>query len=250
MPTSPVPVSVILPFLVATRSTMANPMDPNQRAPIDLTTDSPPDWTQQGATTPPAASTCAICLIEIDPQGDQHERAHWWPGCEHPLHLGCALQYIARQPRPACPTCRRPWTQAAGRHLEQSRQDNNLDWPIPETPMETSVPSTRPPPPTNILPLCCPRLALIDPRQPDRDASWRELPSRHMDWAPTYDQRSGEWQAEWVCLRCDTHITATHPSIQHDQPPPQCSTHGPRQLAIDYRNRERGWVCSTGYPPQ
>ena len=98
---------------------------------------------------------------------------------------------------------------------------------------------------------CCSRLVLIDPTQPELDSSWRELRSRHMDWAPNMDQTTREWQAEWVCLRCNNHVTgAHHHSIQYEGTRPTCSIHGPRQLAVDYRSRERGWICSTEYPLQ
>ena len=70
-----------------------------------------------------------------------------------------------------------------------------------------------------------------------------------MDWAPNMDQTTREWQAQWVCLRCNNHVTGAHPSIQYEGTRPNCSIHGPRQLAIDYRSEERGWICSTGYPP-
>ena len=208
------------------------------------------DWTQPGATTPPAMPPCPICLGDIDPEAQQQHRPHRWPGCQHPIHLGCLMHFVTRQASPTCPACRQPWSPQAGQHLDQARAAAHLEWPVPETPADTTAPRDRPPnPPTNIIPLCCPRLALINPSHPELDASWRELPTRHMEWAPTMDQTTRQWQAEWICLRCNRQVTTEHPSMQHTGPTPHCSIHGPRQLAIDHGSNERGWVCSTGYPP-
>ena len=208
------------------------------------------DWTQPGATTPPAMPPCPICLGDIDPQAQQQHRPHRWPGCHHPIHLGCLMHFVTRQASPTCPACRQPWSLPAGQHLDQARAAAHLEWPVPETPPDTHAPRDRPPnPPTNIIPLCCPRLALINPSHPELDASWREVPTRHMEWAPTMDQTTRQWQAEWICLRCNRQVTTEHPSMQHTGPTPHCSIHGPRQLAIDHSSNERGWVCSTGYPP-
>ena len=226
---------------------------------VDLTEDDagpmdeePPteqNWTEPGAATPPAPPPCPICLGDIEPEAERHHRPHRWPGCQHPIHLGCLMHFVTRRARPACPACRQPWTPQAGQHLEQARAAAQLEWPVPETPAETAAPRDHPPnPPTNIIPLCCPRLALVHPSHPELDASWRKLPTRHMEWAPNLDQITREWQAEWICLRCNRQVTAEHPSM-HPGQTPHCSIHGPRQLAIDHSSNERGWVCSTGYPP-
>ena len=213
-----------------------------------LTTDQ--DWTQPGATTPPAMPPCPICLGDIDPESQQQHRPHRWPACQHPIHLGCLMHFVTRQARPTCPACRQPWTPEAGQHLDQARAAAQLEWPVPETPADTTAPRDHPPnPPAHIIPLCCPRLALVNPSHPELDASWRELPTRHMEWAPNMDQTTREWQPEWVCLRCNRTVTPNDLAIQTAGPPPICSSHGPRCLAIDVRHNERGWVCSRGFPP-
>ena len=115
---------------------------------------------------------------------------------------------------------------------------------IPHTTLEH--PTLKPPPaPGHLIPLCCPRLILVDRHHPERDASWRKLPARHMDWAPNFNQTTQQWQPEWVCLRCSNTITPDQPSMQQAGPAPHCPTHGPRSLAVDLRQNERGWVCST-----
>ena len=227
---------------------------------VDLTEDDPrhreegpptnPNWTEPGAATPQTLPPCPICLGDIEPEAEQHQRPHLWPGCQHPIHLGCLMHFVTRQARPVCPACRQPWAPQAVQHLEQARTAAQLEWPVPETPADTGRPRDRPPnPPTTVLPLCCPRLALVNPSHPELDTSWRELPTRHMEWAPTMDQNTREWQAEWICLRCNRQVTTAHPSMQHPGHTPHCSIHGPRQLAIDHSTNERGWVCTTGYPP-
>ena len=167
-----------------------------------------------------------------------------------PIHLGCLMHFVTRHASPTCPACRQPWSPQAGQHLDQGRAAAHLEWPVPETPADTHAPRDHPPnPPTNIIPLCCPRLALINPSHPELDASWRELPTRHMEWAPTMDQTTRQWQAEWICLRCNRQVTTEHPSMQHTGPTPHCNIHGPRQLAVDHSSNERGWVCSIRATP-
>ena len=221
---------------------------------VDLTEENPSqhhqDWTENGATTPPAPFRCPICLLDILSEASHQNMPYQWPSCQHPIHLGCLLHLMTRRSCPTCPTCREQWSPDTNPQLEQTRRAANVEWPVPEIPEDEDSPRDRPPnPPPDIIPLCCPRLVLIDPTQPELDSSWRELPSRHMDWAPNLDQTTREWQAEWVCLRCNNHVTGAHPSIQYEGTRPNCSIHGPRQLAIDYRSQERGWICSTGYPP-
>ena len=134
--------------------------------------------------------------------------------------------------------------------MEAVRARHSVPWMVPETPRDTRTHQSEvPPAPDHLIPLCCPRLALIDHQHPEHDASWRELPVRHMDWAPTLNQTTQQWQPEWVCLRCTNTITPDHPAMRHTEPAPHCPTHGPRSLAIDLRQNERGWVCSRGYPP-
>lgn len=175
---------------------MDEPPRPGHSSPIDLTTATPPAWTQDGAVTPPAQPDapppmCVICQSEVHPDANNQHTPHEWPRCRHRFHIGCPMHFITRQRRPTCPTCRQPWTQGAQHALDQARQAANLEWPIPETPIDTRLRTHRPPePPTHIVPLCCPRLALIDPEHPENETSWRELPTRHMEWAPVLDQAS------------------------------------------------------------
>ena len=115
-----------------------------------------------------------------------------WPSCQHPIHLGCLLHLMTRRLCPTCPTCREPWSPDTNLQLEQTRRATNVEWPVPEIPEHEHSPRDRTPnPPPDIIPLCCPRPVLIDPTQPELDSSWRELPSRHMDWTPNMDQTTG-----------------------------------------------------------
>ena len=185
---------------------------------VDLTEENPSqhhqDWTENGATTPPAPFRCPICLLDILPEASHQNMPYQWPSCQHPIHLGCLLHLMTRRSCPTCPTCREPWSPDTNPQLEQTRRAANVEWPVPEIPEDEDSPRDRPPNrPPDIIPLCCPRLVLIDPTQPELDSSWRELPSCHMDWAPNLDQTTREWQAEWVCLRCNNHVTGAHPSI-------------------------------------
>ena len=218
---------------------------------VDLTNDESPHWTEQGATTPPAQpQTCAICLHDIHTETKGPDVPFEWPACRHVTHLQCAMQHVSHQARPSCPTCRQQWAQEGGHAMEAVRARHNVPWMVPETPRDTRTHQSEvPPAPDHLIPLCCPRLALIDHQHPEHDASWRELPVRHMDRAPTLNQTTQQWQPEWVCLRCTNTITPDHPAMRHTEPAPHCPTHGPRSLAIDLRQNERGWVCSRGYPP-
>ena len=142
-----------------------------------------------------------FALGDIDPEAQQQHRPHLWPGCHHPIHLSCLMHFVTRQARPTCPACRQPWTPQAGQHLDQARAAAQLEWPVPEALADTTTPRDHPPnAPANIVPLCCPRLALVNPGRPELDTSWRERPTRDMEWAPNMDQTTREWQPEWVCL--------------------------------------------------
>lgn len=133
------------------------------------------DWTQPGATTPPAMPPVPFALGTSDPEAQQQHRPHRWPACQH-LLLGCLMHFVTRRARSTCAA----WT--TQQHLDQARAASQLEWPVPETPADTTAPGDHPHnPPTNISPLCCPRLALVNPSQPELDASWRELPTRHME---------------------------------------------------------------------
>ena len=207
----------------------------------------PAAWTFITAVGPP---TCAICLHDIHRAAIGPDAPYDWPACSHPIHLRCAMQHVSHQADPACPTCRQQWTQEGQQRLEQLNQTHQVPWVVPETPRDTRSVDTQPPPaPDQPLLLCCPRLALIDHHHPERDTSWRELPARHMDWAPTLNRTTNEWQPEWVCLRCNTAVTPNDFTIDAAEPSPVCPFHGPRRLAIDLRHNERGWVCSRGSPP-
>ena len=192
----------------------------------------------------------AICLQDIDTAAAGPDVSFEWPTCRHPIHLQCAIQHVSHQGRPACPTCRQPWTREGGVAMEQARSMHQVPWMVPETPYDTRTHHVEAPPaPDHVIPLCCPRLVLVDHEHPEHDTSWRELPARHMEWAPTFDQTTQQWQPEWVCLRCNNTLTPEDRAMQHTEPAPHCPTHGPRRLAIDLRQNERGWVCSRGYPP-
>ena len=165
---------------------------------VDLTNETSPDWTAQGAITPPAQpQTCAICLQDIDTAAVGPDVSFEWPTCRHPIHLQCAIQHVSHQGRPACPTCRQPWTREGGLAMEQARSMLQVPWMVPETPYDTRTHHVEAPPaPDLVIPLCCPRLVLIDHEHPEHDTSWPELPARHMEWAPTFDQTTQQWQTD------------------------------------------------------
>ena len=174
---------------------------------VDLTNETPPDWTAQGATTPLAQpQTCAICLQDIDTAAVGPAVSFEWPTCRHPIHLQCAIQHVSHQRRPACPTCRQPWTREGGLAMEQARSMHQVPWMVPETPYDTRTHHVEAPPaPDHVIPLCCPRLVLIDHEHPEHDTSWRELPARHMEWALTFNQTTQQWQPEWFASGATTH---------------------------------------------
>ena len=65
-----------------------------------------------GSTTPrviPGDTTCTICLGRAfaDPAA---EPIFTWLICRHPLHLGCVADLRAHSQRPACLSCRQPWS--------------------------------------------------------------------------------------------------------------------------------------------
>ena len=168
----------------------------------------------------------------------------------HTIGQLAAIRCISAAPCSTCPT--KPSRRAPPAD-NNGHKTANTDWnnsakqtkfhgwyPKPHTTPGT-FPPNHPQPPT--------RLALINHHHPELDTSWRELPTRHMEWAPTLDRTSNQWQAEWVCLRCNTAVTPNDLTIDIDVPPPICPFHGPRRLAIDVRHNERGWVCSRGLPP-
>ena len=99
--------------------------------------------------------------------------------CRRPHPPGqCAIQHVSHQGRPACPTCRQPWTREGGLAMEQARSMHQVPWMVPETPYDTRTHHVEAPPaPDHVIPLCCPRLVLIDHEHPEHDTSWRELPA-------------------------------------------------------------------------
>ena len=95
------------------------------------------------------------------------------------------------------PTCRQPWTREGGLAMEQARSMHQVPWMVPETPYDTRTHHVEAPPaPDHVIPLCCPRLVLIDHEHPEHDTSWRELPARHMEWAPAFNQNTQQWQLD------------------------------------------------------
>eukprot|EP00435_Cladocopium_sp_Y103_P027618 s2497_g6.t2 len=218
---------------------------------IDLTSDSP---TNDGLanTTPPVPNSdpmCTICLGPIDP-ANGNEPSFTWPACQHVLHLGCVANLRAHNGRPTCPACRQPWTTHADEQLQHSCQHHGILIPDPVRhthPEQPPRPS--PAPPATLLPLCCHRLILLDPAHAEADAAWRELPERHMQWAPNFHQQGQHWTPEWSCLRCNSTVTPDHPLLQHVPEQPNCHQHGPRTLALDLPRGERGWVCTTNTEP-
>ena len=83
---------------------------------VDLTNETAPDWTAQGATTPPAQlQTCASCLQDIDTAAVGPDVSSEWPTCRHPIHLQCGIQL------PLDVTCRKFLRALVG-------PPSNIDW--------------------------------------------------------------------------------------------------------------------------
>jgi hypothetical protein len=174
--------------------------------------------------TPQVDLTCTICLGPIDTHHGT-EPAFTWPRCGHQLPLGRVANLRAHSPRPTCPACRQPWLPETESVFQQRCSQHGIIIPDPirhEHPAPGPAPA--PPAPSNLLPLCCRRLILIDPAHAETDSAWRELPERHMQWAPVFNQRDQCWTPEWVCFRRNATCAPTH---QH------CPQHGPRTLALD-----------------
>ena len=68
-----------------------------------------------------------------------------------------------------------------------------------------------------------------------------------MHWAPVHNKQSGEWRAEWACLRCNTSVDELLSAIPGK---PVCALHGPRASTLDFREQSRGWVCCRGSPAE
>ena len=141
-------------------------MTGREPAVVDLTEENPSqhhqDWTENGATTPPAPFRCPICLLDIFPEASHQNMPYQWPSCQHPIHLGCLLHLMTRRSCPTCPTCREPWSPDTNPQLEQTRRAANIEWPVPEIPEDEDSPRDRPPcKPTpghhpTMLPTTCP----------------------------------------------------------------------------------------------
>ena len=154
----------------------------------------------------------------------------------------------------ACPSCRAAWPASAADLLLDARRVHSVPIPAPAPDHDTTPDLHRaamaPPPPAHILPLCCPRVYLANPRAAASEGAWEELPDRHMHWAPVHNRQSGEWRAEWACLRCNTTVDESHPLLAAIPERPLCTLHGPRALALDLREQSRGWVCCRGSPAE
>ena len=98
-------------------------MTAREPAVVDLTEGNPSqqhqDWTENGATTPPAPFRCPICLLDILPEGSHQNMPYQWPSCQRPIHLGCLLHLMTRRSCPTCPTCREPWSPDTNLQLGQ-----------------------------------------------------------------------------------------------------------------------------------
>ena len=217
---------------------------------VDPTLQTPDDGIEN--TTPPAphpAAACTICLGPVEPSNDSEPPFHW-PGCQHPLHLSCVANLRAHTPQPTCPACRHPWGPATETSLQTLCHQHGILIPDPASHLHVQHEDPQPPaPPPNILPLCCHRVILVDPNRAHADEAWRELPDRHMQWAPYFDQRQQQWTPEWTCPRCSTSITPGHHLLQEVPQQPHCPRHGPRTLVVDIPRGERGWACTTSTNP-
>lgn len=170
-----------------------------------------------------------------------------WPPCGHVFHLTCVANLRAHNPTPTCPACRSPRHPSTETHFQQLCAQHEILIPEPASHTRPTVTHARPPPsPAGVLPLCCNRVLLLDPTRADRDEAWRELPERHMHWAPSRDNTSQQWRPEWTCLRCNTTVTLEHHLLQQVPEPPHCPHHGPRTLVLDMQRGERGWACTRG----
>ena len=224
------------------------PMADSHSRLVDLTLQTPDDGIEN--ITPPAPhAACTICLGPVEPSNESEPPFHW-PGCQHPLHLSCVANLRAHTPQPTCPACRHPWDPATETSLQTLCHQHGILIPDPASHLHVQHEDPQPPaPPPNILPLCCHRVILVDPNRAHADEAWRELPDRHMQWAPYFDQRQQQWTPEWTCPRCSTSITPGHHLLQEVPQQPHCPRHGPRTLVVDIPRGERGWACTTSTNP-
>ena len=218
---------------------------------------------------PSLASTCAVCLEDIELCAPCGGAAPWpWPRCGHTLHLGCAATLRQRVYRPACPTCRAPWDADAEAAITNScAQLGVRPAPPPEAFAEVDAcPLDEPPaPPPEVVPLCCDRVYLAVPERVVNGelvpAVFRPLGDRRMDWAPDRrlvensdgSRRTVGWSACWTCPACSRHLALDDPLLASPGPAPRCPVDGPQRLVVDCRSSVRAWACvphcAAGLPP-
>ena len=217
-----------------------------------------PPHLRHASAQPPAAAeheeACPICLTAITDSGTGATSTFRWPHCQHAFHTGCAAHMVVENPQPPCPTCRHPWNEASSLLFHAQCAHHGVELPPRLEQRNTSNTAMQPPaPPAHLRPHCCPRLLLADPSHPEQTEAWHELQDRHMAWAPVHVQHTGEWQPEWVCLRCNALLRHDHPLLQSLPQQPTCDDHGPRTLHIDLRSGTRRWACNHPHalcPPQ
>ena len=147
------------------------------------------------------AEVCPICLVPIQ----ENENLYLWR-CAHKAHDTCIGSHVID-----CPVCR-IGNEAA---TESPANDPSLGNTIPQ----------------NVLPICCPRLAMVDGRfQPIHDRRMRS-------WYNTNTNQHG-----WECLGCGINITST--SLHSPEERPICDEHGARGIFIDMATHTRYWCCS------
>ena len=224
---------------------------------VDLTNDTPPHWTTQGATTPPAATTaaaepptCAICLQDIHRGAMGPNAPYDWPACSHPIHLRCAMQHVSHQAQSTCPSADNNGHKTANTDWNNSgKQTKFHGWYLkPPTTPRTFTPNHHPPP-TSLSSCVAPGWhSSITTTQ-----SWTHLGgnSQQDTWngpsLSTAPAMSGN--PSGFLSGATPAVTPNDLSMDINVPPPICPFHGPRRLAIDLRHNERGWVCSRGLPP-
>ena len=147
------------------------------------------------------AEVCPICLVPIQ----ENENLYLWR-CAHKAHDTCIGSHVID-----CPVCR-IGNEAA---TESPANDPSLGNTIPQ----------------NVLPICCPRLAMVDGR-------FQPIPDRRMrSWYNTNTNQHG-----WECLGCGLNITLESLRIPEERP--ICDEHGARGIFIDMATHTRYWCCS------
>lgn len=220
---------------------------------IDLT--SPPSPGAVDNDTPPAGPTptgnqptdppiCTVCLGPVSPLAAA-DPAFFWPQCRHVPHLSSAAQLRLHQSQPVFPSCRHPWPPETPAAFDALCHQHGIIIPAPAPARPAPANSLQPPPPPDgIIPLCCNRVVLANPSQPENDAAWHEPPDRHMTCATTYSQAENEWSPEWLCFRCGASLGPQHALLPNLPPRPSCSQHGSRSIVLDCQRSERGWLCT------